>query len=141
MPVAPPRACRAGCPYLRPCPLHSKQRWASRRGSRQARGYDAKHEAIRRELLRARPICEVCRIHPSSVADHRIPLARGGQTVRSNYQALCTSCSKTKTAREGAQMRATSTSRLQARAKGEAQASPVGRRLRDFPPYTPRGRR
>jgi 5-methylcytosine-specific restriction enzyme A len=132
MPQAPPRACKSGCPYLQPCPVHRKQRWADRQGSRQARGYGARHEQLRQQLLRERPFCELCGIRPSSVADHRIPLARGGQTVRANYQALCTACSARKTAREGANSRSGLPSGIQARAKGEALASPAERRAKDF---------
>ena len=143
MPQAPPRACRSGCPHLLPCPIHAKKRWADRQGSRQARGYGARHAQLRQQLLRERPICELCGIRPSSVADHRIPLARGGQTVRSNYQALCKSCSKTKSAKEGArvrQFRATSAFRLQATAKGGALASPASGRAEFSTGIPPGGR-
>ncbi len=131
MPQAPPRACRAGCPHFQPCPVHGKKRWAARQGSRQQRGYDAKHEKLRVQVLREEPICRECRIRPSRISDHIVPLSRGGRTVRANLQGLCDRCSATKTAREGANSRSGLASGHQARAKGEAPASPVARRVRD----------
>jgi 5-methylcytosine-specific restriction enzyme A len=139
----PPRACRSGCPHFMPCPVHGPKAWANRRPiSRQRRGYDAEHERLRRQVLREEPLCRACRIRATSVADHIVGLARGGKAVRSNYQGLCTDCSKTKSAREGASGWATLALGLQAAAKRDGWASPVSRQARDFLPLPPlRGRR
>jgi len=140
MPTAPRRACRAGCPHVQPCPVHGRKPWATSRAlSRQARGYEAKHEKLRRQVLREEPLCRLCRIRASTVADHIMSLAAGGITVRSNYQGLCSGCSKAKSAREGASGRATSASGLQAAAKRDALAGPARRRLSSFYPPPPGG--
>jgi 5-methylcytosine-specific restriction enzyme A len=142
MPQAPPRACRSGCPHFQPCPDHSRKPWAARRGiSRQQRGYDAKHEALRRQVLSEEPICRRCGFRPSVIGDHIVALSLGGKTVRGNLQGLCERCSRSKTGKEGACMRAALASGLQATAKVGGPGSPMARRLGDFAPYTPRGRR
>jgi len=60
---------------------------------------------IRSELLRTVILCEECtrrgRVTPGTIADHVIPLAKGGKTERSNYQLLCKSCSNRKTFEDG----------------------------------------
>jgi 5-methylcytosine-specific restriction enzyme A len=142
MPQAPPRACRSGCPHFQPCPDHSRKPWAARRGiSRQQRGYNAKHEALRRQVLSEEPICRRCGFRPSVIGDHIVALSLGGKTVRGNLQGLCERCSRSKTGKEGACMRAALASGLQATAKVGGPGSPMARRLGDFAPYTPRGRR
>lgn len=77
--------------------------------SRYARGYGLVHDRLRRKLLRDEPNCRECRKHGREVkathADHIIPKCRGGPDAYSNYQALCTACSRSKTGREGAAMR------------------------------------
>jgi 5-methylcytosine-specific restriction protein A len=138
MPKAPPRACRSGCPHFQPCPDHSRKPWAARRGiSRQQRGYDAKHEALRRQVLREEPICRRCGFRLSVIADHIVALSLGGKTVRGNLQALCERCSRSKTGVEGAYARSGLASRLQARPKGDGPGSPVSRQARDFLPIPP----
>jgi len=100
---APRRACLAVCPHFVPCPVHSRKSWADRRSiSRQHRGYDAEHEKLRRKMLGQEPVCRACRRLPATVADHIVPLARGGKPAFGNYQALCVRCSRAKSAREGA---------------------------------------
>jgi 5-methylcytosine-specific restriction enzyme A len=138
MPLAPSRACRAGCPHLLPCPVHGRKPWAARRGiSRQQRGYDAKHEALRHQVLREEPICGRCGFRPSVIADHIVALSLGGQTVRGNLQGLCERCSRSKTGKEGAYMRAALASRHQATAKIGGPGSPEEGRLRDCLPIPP----
>ena len=76
------------------------------RTSATARGYGREHRAIRRQLLSEEPLCRQCerenRVTRATIADHIIPLHRGGRTERSNYQPLCEPCHKAKTAQEGA---------------------------------------
>jgi 5-methylcytosine-specific restriction protein A len=73
------------------------------RASRHKRGYGKEHERIRAELLRDVIYCEHCRKRNDAgrftlgtVADHIVPLAKGGTGDRSNYQLLCRSCATTK---------------------------------------------
>jgi 5-methylcytosine-specific restriction enzyme A len=135
MPQAPPHACRAGCPHVQPCPIHSRKPWATRRGvSRQERGYGAKHEALRRQVLREEPICGRCGVRPSVIADHIKALSLGGKTVRGNFQGLCERCSRSKTGQEGAYMRQALASGLQATQEAGGPGSPVSRQARDFIP-------
>jgi 5-methylcytosine-specific restriction protein A len=103
MPVAPARPCPTqGCPNLQPCSQHRRIPWLrSPTITRQQRGYDHRHEFLRRRVLREEPLCRACRIRTSVICDHIVPLSRGGQTVRSNLQGLCTYCHRSKTGREG----------------------------------------
>ncbi len=74
------------------------------RTSRQSRGYGRQHEAIRAELLATVVICEECRrqgrVTPGHIADHIVPLAKGGTGNRSNYQLLCRDCADAKDAKD-----------------------------------------
>jgi 5-methylcytosine-specific restriction protein A len=69
--------------------------------SRHARGYGREHERIREQLIATVILCEECtrqgRTIIGTIADHIVPLAKGGKTERSNYQLLCKSCSNRKT--------------------------------------------
>lgn len=77
--------------------------------SRQARGYGAAHDRIRRALLREEPFCRECRKVGREIkathADHVVPKCLGGADERSNYQPLCTAHSRSKSGREGAMIR------------------------------------
>lgn len=70
------------------------------------RGYGREHRAIRKQVLVEEPLCQICRakgiVAATTIADHVVPLSRGGRTVRSNYQGLCGPCHKAKTAAEAA---------------------------------------
>jgi 5-methylcytosine-specific restriction enzyme A len=82
-----------------------KNKWDHGGKSRQARGYGRDHERIRAELLRTVILCEECtrqgRVTVGRIADHIVPLAKGGPTIRSNYQLLCKRCSNIKTIQDG----------------------------------------
>lgn len=97
MPVQPPRFRPAG--YVPPQPWST-----SRAKSRQERGYGREHERLRKQVLREEPLCRACkaegRVTATTVADHIVPLSRGGTTERRNYQGLCDDCHKAKTAAE-----------------------------------------
>jgi 5-methylcytosine-specific restriction protein A len=104
MPTQPPRFRPRG--WKAPAP------WATSAGkTRQQRGYGSEHDALRKQVLIEEPYCAECirlGIAPparTSVADHIVPQAEGGQTVRSNYQGLCTPHSRAKTAKESARAR------------------------------------
>lgn len=81
--------------------MTQRRPWQHRRESPSARGYDAEHRRIRAQLLKEEPLCQECKRRGLSIiatiADHIIPLSRGGKTERSNYQALCRECSDRKT--------------------------------------------
>ena len=70
--------------------------------SRQSRGYGAEHDRIRKHLLHVEPLCRECakqgRTELATIADHVIPLSKGGKTELTNYQPLCRPCSAAKTA-------------------------------------------
>lgn len=68
--------------------------------SRHERGYGTEHDKIRKHLLETVVVCEECarqgRTTAGKIADHVIPLAKGGTGERSNYQLLCQQCSDAK---------------------------------------------
>lgn len=70
--------------------------------SRHKRGYGKEHQRIREELKRTIILCEHCtakgKVAQGCVADHIIPLAKGGTGARSNYQWLCQPCADAKDA-------------------------------------------
>jgi 5-methylcytosine-specific restriction enzyme A len=76
--------------------------WSHNGKTRQQRGYGRSHEAIRAELLRTVILCEECtrhgRVTAGHIADHIVPLAKGGSGDRSNYQLLCRDCAAEKDA-------------------------------------------
>lgn len=69
--------------------------------SRHQRGYGTAHDKMRALLIRTVITCEECdrqgRSTPGTIADHIVPLAKGGTGARSNYQLLCKTCSDEKT--------------------------------------------
>lgn len=72
--------------------------------TRQQRGYGREHERIRAELMRTVILCQHCKLKTppkttvGCVADHVVPLAKGGTGDRSNYQLLCRPCADAKDA-------------------------------------------
>lgn len=71
------------------------------RESRHKRGYGTAHDKMRTMLMRTVVLCEECtrndRVSVGTIADHIVPLAKGGTGTRSNYQLLCKDCSDAKT--------------------------------------------
>lgn len=111
MPMKPVSVCGTyGCNRLRPCALHPKKgRWDGR-GSFASR-YPG-HRQWRAEVLRRHPFCtDPDHAHPherrvATVADHIVPLCEGGARLDiANGTGLCTSCSATKSGREGQRRR------------------------------------
>lgn len=81
--------------------MTERKPWQHKRGSATERGYGALHRRLRKELLEREPLCRECRKHgritAATIADHIVPLSKGGKTEASNYQALCRDCSDKKT--------------------------------------------
>lgn len=69
------------------------------RGNAAQRGYDAQWRKKRKQYLKENPFCVWCGKMAKHV-DHVIPLRRGGEDHRDNYQSLCHSCHSSKTAKE-----------------------------------------
>jgi 5-methylcytosine-specific restriction enzyme A len=91
-------ACtRPFCPHVVPCPVHRADR---RRPNATARGYDHKHRLWRAQILARDRICTLCGRAPSVVADHIVPLARGGDWSLENGRGTCQSCHSRRTARD-----------------------------------------
>lgn len=79
--------------------------WADKAGkSADQRGYGRAHRAMRAHLMATVILCEHCtakgRSTPGTIADHRIPKARGGTDDRENYSLLCVPCHDAKSLRE-----------------------------------------
>jgi len=108
MPRRPPKPCaNPGCPNVtheRFCPDHAKQeqrRYDRQRGSPSKRGYGARHRRWRALILERDPWCKACGREPSTVADHIVPIARGGARFDlNNGQGMCEPCHNRKTAKE-----------------------------------------
>jgi 5-methylcytosine-specific restriction protein A len=108
MPDAPLRPCAwAGCPRLttgRYCDNHQQHADAQSRSwgdgkdrpSRQARGYDARWERVRRAHLRGEPLCRHClpRAVPATVVHHIISIEDAPELrlEESNLMSLCRQC-------------------------------------------------
>ena len=75
----------------------ARRSWDHRGKSADKRGYGREHRRLREQLLREEPLCRMCkakgRITVATIADHIIPIAKGG-AVHSieNLQAVCVSC-------------------------------------------------
>lgn len=70
--------------------------------SRHERGYGTAHDKMRALLIRTVISCEgECKAKGietlGTIADHIVPLSRGGTGERDNYQLLCKPCSDAKT--------------------------------------------
>jgi len=65
------------------------------RGSSAKRGYGAQHRAWRKLVLHRHPVCVIqvlCNGALSIVADHIVPLNRGGTFAETNGQGACEDC-------------------------------------------------
>lgn len=79
---------------------HRRAARANRRAREQGGSYTASDVADILRLQRRR--CAWCadRLTPGYHVDHVVPLARGGENVRRNLQALCPPCNRRKSARD-----------------------------------------
>lgn len=80
--------------------------WANSTGTNR-RGYGAKHQKLRAQLLAAEPLCRLClaktpeRVTPAVIADHIVSIAKGGAIHDlSNMQPVCKPCHDEKTLTE-----------------------------------------
>ena len=110
MPMRPRGACgERGCPYRAVrrgrCEVHAREaeaRYRERhpdgRPSASARGYGADWASLRKEFLKAHPLCANQDGKRATHVDHILPRARGGTDDVNNLQALCHACHSRKTA-------------------------------------------
>jgi len=101
--------CKAPC-IGRTCAAHAEQdpeRERDRfRGSASSRGYGRRHEKWRKLILNRDPLCRInvkCSKDlpaPSTVADHIIPLSKGGSWRDDNGQGCCEPCHNWKRSQE-----------------------------------------
>ena len=76
------------------CPKHTAARDAER-GTPEERGYDAAWRRLRAQVLKAKPLCELClaegKVTPATVGDHivSVKVAPHLRLVASNVRALC----------------------------------------------------
>ena|SRR5690625_2217462 len=111
----PKRPCaRPGCPelvdrgYCERCERRRRQTQDRGRLSAARRGYDRRHRRWRKMILARDPVCvdpygvhaERGELVAATVADHIVPLARGGGWEMSNGQGLCAGCHNRKTVKE-----------------------------------------
>ena len=84
--------------------MTTRQPWDHKRKSPSQRGYGAEHKRLRALLLAKEPLCRECakngRVTAATIADHIVPLSKGGKTELSNYQPLCREHSDAKTLRD-----------------------------------------
>ena len=82
----------------------TRRAWHHNGKNTTARGYGWQHQLMRAELLRTVILCEECtrkgRVTGGTIADHIVPLAKGGTGDRSNYQLLCQACAEAKDAKD-----------------------------------------
>lgn len=93
-------ACPAPATQQGVCDSHARQRDQAR-GTSASRGYNARHRRWREYILQRDPCCmirEKCDGAPSTVAEHIVPLRRGGTWDYANGQGACESCANWKTA-------------------------------------------
>ena len=100
MPTSLASACRhPGCPAVVQagyCAKHQRLRDLTRAMANQQ--YDSTHRRWRVLILNRDPICRMCKTAPATVADHIIPLRKGGDWSLANGQGLCWSCHQRKRA-------------------------------------------
>jgi 5-methylcytosine-specific restriction protein A len=92
MPTLTAHACTfPGCARTDP------HRHRDERTSAAKRGYGTRHRKWREMILNRDPICVLCNRRVAIVADHIIPLSRGGESSLENGQGLCKTCHDEKT--------------------------------------------
>ena len=93
----------------------TRKPWADK-GSRQARGYGAAWDRLRKQILardnylcqaclRAAKVTALCMKPRDHAVDHIKPKAQGGTDHPSNLESLCSDCHDTKTDRDEGRLR------------------------------------
>jgi hypothetical protein len=59
-------------------------------------GYGAAYSKLRAQALKLWPLCFWCRVAPSTEADHRIPVSRGGSDLPDNIIGACRPCNRSR---------------------------------------------
>lgn len=77
--------------------MAERRAWDHGGKSAAARGYGRQHRKLREQLLRQEPLCRPCkakgRIRPATIADHIVPIAKGGAVHDiDNLQPICSEC-------------------------------------------------
>jgi 5-methylcytosine-specific restriction protein A len=82
----------------------SRPAWDHGGKSAKERGYGRQHQVLRAELLAREPLCRPCsqkdppRVTTATIADHIVPLAKGGAKYDlTNMQPVCAECHDKKT--------------------------------------------
>ena len=77
--------------------------WDHGGASASKRGYGRPHQRLREQLLRQEPLCRMCqaksppRVTAATIADHIVPLAKGGAVHDiNNLQPVCGPCHQDK---------------------------------------------
>jgi 5-methylcytosine-specific restriction enzyme A len=100
MPTAALRPCSV-CRQLG-CTQHKRQDWDHEHPRTRIRG--RRLQRLRHDLFSKQPLCVLClakgRTTIATIRDHIVNLARGGQDVPENTQAICVPCHDEKTQRE-----------------------------------------
>ena len=84
----------------------NRKAWDHGGKSTTERGYGAEHQRMREHLKATVILCEACRaatpprVRIGEIADHILPLAKGGTGDRLNYQWLCRPCAAAKDAKD-----------------------------------------
>lgn len=107
MPAAADACSEAGCPNLKPCPLHGVKPWQNRHRVKRGRSGSRRQRMSRAVILRDNGICHVCGEYGANEADHVIPVAEGGPDTFDNLKAIhAYPCHKNKTQAEAQRARA-----------------------------------
>lgn len=95
------------CPRCEAVHLEKKGRaYDAGRPAPAERGYDERHRAWREKILKRDPVCKTCRVNPSRVADHIVPIGEGGSRFSmSNGQGQCNTCHNVKRQEESVRAR------------------------------------
>ena len=103
----PKRVCpKPGCPTLIPagtryCPTHARE-YETRRGSRQARGYDTRHDRMRRTLVNRMNAGETIRCIDCGMKLTPTTLDLGHTDDRAGYRGpQCATCNRSDGGRRG----------------------------------------
>ncbi len=81
--------------------MTTRKPWDHGNRTREDRHYGRQHQKLRAQLLATEPLCRMCkaagRITAATIADHIVPLAKGGAPNDiTNLQPVCRDCHQDK---------------------------------------------